>query len=94
MANRIIGNVYILDTSSGNVPLPLPSKARVSAVKFWSTDTTGLMRLSAANTTDIVVELANSQDDDNTVGIYLGGVEFTDLKLPTLTAGTAWVYFI
>lgn len=95
MANRIIGNTYILDTASANVALPWPTNAKIAAVKLWSTDTTGIVELTAASTLDVLVKLVNSQDDDNTVGIYLGGVNFSsDIKMPTLTAGTAWVYFV
>ena len=94
MANRIVGNVYILDTGSANTALPWNSGTHIQSVAFWSTDTTGRMVLSGADTTNHVVVLENPNDDETTVGIYLGGVPFSEMKLPTLTAGTGWIYLI
>ena len=93
MANQILGNTYILDTGSANTPLPWPNNAKVQAVTFWSSNTTGELVLSGVNTFNVVVRLTNPNDDPTTLGVYLGGINFTEIKLPTLTAGTAWIYF-
>jgi len=92
MANRVIGNVYIIDTGSANTALPW-NHGPVQSVSFWSTDTTGRLQLSASNTTDVVLTLENPFNVEATVSTHLGGVVFTEMKVPTLTAGTAWIYF-
>ena len=93
VANQIVDNVYILDTSSANLPLPWPASGRIQAVLFWSSDTTGSCILTGANTTQVLVRLSNPINAPGTVGAVLGGVIIGSAKLPTLTAGTAWVYF-
>lgn len=94
MANQILGNIYILDTGSGNTSIPWNVGSRIQSVAFWSTDSTGLMELSMANTSQVIVKLANPNNADTTVGIYLGGLSVTEMKLPVLTAGTGWIYFV
>ena len=84
MANRIIDNVYILDTGSANVLIPWPNTAKVMGIGLTGTE----VRISGADTTNVLVRLTSNEYR------YLGGVNFgPDIKLPVLTAGTAWVYF-
>jgi hypothetical protein len=94
MANRIVGNVYIVDSSTGNVAMSWPSKAKIGSVAFWSTNTTGEVIFTGADTTNVVIRLANPNNAATTVGLYLGGVNYTEMKVPTLTAGTAWFYLV
>lgn len=96
MANRIVGNVYILDTGSGNVPLPWPRDAKVMSIAFWGANTASIMQIAAGDTSNVLITLAGPIN--NAVGgttiAPLGGVYFADtLTLPVLTAGTAWIYF-
>ncbi len=97
MANRIVGNTYIIDTASGNTALPWPSKAKIMAINLFSTDTSGRVEFTASDTTDVVIKIAHTGDhfvdNDGVTSIYLGGVTFDEMKVPVLTAGTAWVYF-
>jgi len=94
----MVGNTYIIDTSSGNTALPWFSDAKVQAISFWGSGTTSIIRLSGSDTTNIVATLAISQAPTGGAGgtdnIYLGGVSFSEMKVPTLTAGTAWIYFV
>ena len=99
MANRIVGNVVIIDSGMGNAFVLTSanqavnvSELKVATIAFWSTDTTGNLVLSAVDTTNQIIRLTNPNDDPTTVGAVLGGVNFKDLKVPALTAGTAWIY--
>lgn len=93
MGNRIDGNVYILDTGSGNTALPFP-KAQILGVGVWFSGPTGDLQLSGANTTNVIVQLtATNSAGASSNYIYLGGLAVDALKLPVLTVGTAWVYF-
>lgn len=95
MANRLVGNTYILDTSSGNTPIPWPAGAKVSTIAFWSSDSTGMVRFCNGNTTNTLLELSNPNNAPATVGAYLGRHYFTDtLTVPQLVAGTAWIYLV
>ena len=104
MANRIVNNVMIIDSAMGNqqIMFQVASSQQMkffhtNAVAFWSSDTTGRMILSAADTTNHLISM----------GWVNGGAGFTpatqttafgqvqvlaDLKIPVLTAGTAWLY--
>lgn len=99
MANRIEGNTIIVDSAMGNSFLLTSAttiininKLKISTIAFWSSDTTGAFRLSGTNTTNCFVHLTNPNNNATTVGAVIGGVNFTDVKVPTLTAGTAFLY--
>lgn len=98
MANRIAGNVLIIDSAMGNAPVLLSSSQiknfKLGSVAFWSSDTTGSLILALASTADVILRLGNSVNNGNTTGIILNGVNLHDLKVPVLTAGTAWCYLI
>lgn len=106
MANRIVGNTVIVDSAMGNAliltsantPVHV-SKLWVNAIAFWSSDTTGLMQISETDTTGIICKLGwmvsgtgggLSQATQTTS--FGNSQRFEGLKIPTLTAGTAWIY--
>ena len=98
MANRLRGNVIILDSAMGNAyvlnsaAVVVDKQWAIQSIAFWSTGTDGVIRFSHEDTTDVIVVLENPNQFDATVGIYLGGVRLDELKVPTLTAGTAFIY--
>lgn len=97
MANRIVGNVYIVDSALNNVSLPWPQGARIQSVRAWFLDTSGLARFTGSDTTNAVFILTAHNAPSPSAGgndrMYLGGVRFEEMKIPTLTSGTAWIYF-
>jgi hypothetical protein len=96
MANRIVDNVYILDTASGNTALPWPSyTAKIQSVVFHAANSTGKLTLSRANTaTEQIVKITCPDPAGNTVQQTFGGRQFSQLKLPVCTAGTGFIYFL
>lgn len=101
MANRVIGNVIIVDSAMGNsfvltsgATILNNNEVRATAFTFWSTDTTGIVAFSSgADTTNRVVLLTNPNNNPTTIGLVLNGIPFNQLKVPVLTSGTAWIYF-
>src|SRR3990167_10583602 len=97
MANRVVGNVYIVDSALNNVSLPWNQGARVQSIRAWFLDTTGLARFTGSDTTDAVCILTPNNAPTPSSGGHdeanLGGIRFDEMKIPTLTAGTAWIYF-
>lgn len=95
MANRIVGSVYYIDSALNNVSLPWLAGARIQSISLWSADSTGTVIFTGANTTDVVARLSSPANGNTgqTNHIYLGGVRFDEMKVPTITAGTAWIYF-
>ncbi len=98
MANRIVGNVYIVDSAQGNSEIPWPSNARINCINFFSTSTSGSIVFSGTNTADVLIRIHMGEFPGNsgnlTKSLYLGGVDFKDVKIPTLQSGSAWVYFV
>lgn len=104
MANRIAGSVIIVDSAMGNafilnsanMPVHL-GKLKVNSIAFWSADTTGRLIITEADTTNCVCSLGwvngGSGFQAATQTTSFGNSQpFEGLKVPTLTAGTAWVY--
>lgn len=106
MANRVIGNVIIIDSAMGNafvlnsanMPVHI-TKFHVNSIAFWSSDTTGRLVLSEIDTTNHLVSMGWT-GNGTSIG-FNGATQFTsfgdnqmfeNLKVPTLTAGTAWIY--
>ena len=106
MANRIVGNVVIVDSAMGNAFVLNSANApthitnfKINSIEFLSNDTTGLCVFTDTNTTNVVKVfrwMANgagaglvpaTQTTDFAQPQYLYG-----LKIPVLTAGTAWIY--
>lgn len=92
MANRIVGNTYIIDTGSGNTAIPFLS-SEILGIGAWFSDPTGEVQLSGADTTNVIVKLSATLSSGACSNyVYLGGLCVDELKVPVLTAGTAWIY--
>lgn len=93
MANRIDGNVYIIDTGSGDTAIPFPS-ADILGVGAWFSGPTGEVQLSTATTTNVFLRITATLSAGACSNyVFLGGLSVDELKVPILTAGTAWIYF-
>ena len=98
MANRIVDNTIIVDSAMGNSfilnsanrPVHI-DEFKITSISLWSTDTTGIVQLSAISTADIIVKLQNPFHVPSTISQNFGVQRFTNLKVPTLTAGTAFI---
>lgn len=106
MANRIRGRVYIIDSQTGVTDSLQPGSpswlddACISNVVLWSADTTGEVEFvyaSDSQSTAIrlvcgatALPVAGGITDIHFAG---DGVQFSELRCKTLTAGTAWIYF-
>jgi len=92
MANRIVGNVYIIDTPLQALTDGLNLK--IKSVAFYSTDTTGELQIgTVANTANVLVHIRSNQAQPFTLPLYLGGVKLDNhLHINKVTAGTAWLY--
>ena len=93
MANTLVDNVYIVDSALANVSLPWPTKGRIMAFAFWAANTTGEIIFTTADTTQVVARLTASNNPASISNLYIGGVDFGVMKVPTITAGTGWIYF-
>lgn len=109
MANRLIGNVIIIDSAMGNAfilnsanqPMQL-TNIHANAVVFWSSDTTGRLIISAIDTTNHLASFSwLSMGSNGSAFITIPATQSTqfgqkqnlsELKVPVLTAGTAWIY--
>lgn len=101
MANRIVGNVIIVDSamgnafilSSANAPVHL-SNLKVNGIAFWSSDTTGACQISATDTTNVIVRFSRtSVNESASQWTSFGDMQYLEaLKIPVLTLGTAWIY--
>lgn len=112
MANRINGNVIIVDSAMGNA-LVLTSANRVvqlddfkiQTISFFMLNTLGSVILTQANTltdvifnsnvivTGILTAATNVIVNVNPVHVNFPlGLRAGELKVPTLTAGTAYIY--
>lgn len=106
MANRIAGSVVIVDSAMGNAlilnsansPMQI-LKMKVNSIAFWSSDTTGRCIITEIDTTNCIASFSWFANGTG------GGIQaatqttsfgnsqpFENLKIPTLTAGTAWIY--
>lgn len=106
MANRLAGNTIIVDSAAGNVPIVNTisnsagqmTKFRVNGVAFWTSDTAGAGRMimTEIDTTNHIVSfgwLGASVTGPATQTTSFGMPQlFENIKIPVLTAGTAWIY--
>lgn len=95
MANRIRGSVLIIDSASIAVNFPgATQSAKVSAIAFWSSNSTGAFQLSfAQNTADIIVNMASPVNQANMTTLKLAeDTYFQNLYVNTVTAGTGYLY--
>ena len=110
MANRVNGNVIIVDSAMGNsfildsaTLIRNISQYKVQAISFFSLNTSANVIITQENTSLDVVFNSNIV----TVGIlsnngaiinnphqqiFPSGIRVSDLKVPTITAGTAYLY--
>lgn len=91
MANRIVGNILIVDSQGVALPaFPL----HVLTVAFYSTDTTGELQITrSSNTADTLLQIRNNQNQPFTLPLFLGGHIFQETLFVTkCQAGTAWFY--
>ena len=103
MANRIAGNVLIIDSAMGNAAVIVDSqisKFYVNAVAVWSADTTAAILLTGANT---IADIIFKHDYPAGVGIAYSNPKWysfgqaqraENLKAPIVTAGTAFLYLV
>lgn len=103
MANRIVGNVYVIDSQTGAAnPLTItPGTASwldnhlVSGFSFLGNDTTATIELVfAADTTATAYFCGHPNNNRNMTMTNLGeAVYFKELRCKTLTSGTGYIYF-
>ena len=95
MANRIVGNVVIVDSAMGNTFVlgnGNDPTLNVNTISFWGANTTAIAVFTGLNTSDIIGVIQNGASIPYTNSIDLHGTRLSDLKIPVLTAGTAWIY--
>ena len=104
MSNRVVGNVIIIDSAMGNLQLIESATGNfrhmhINAFAFWSSDSTGRCIFTGASTADHLISFGRFQNgtstglQDATMWSSFGDFgTFETLKIPVLTAGTAWVY--
>ena len=107
MANRLIsGNVIIVDSAMGNLGIFMGTgnmtNVDVAGFAFKTANTGGVCIFTGANTTDVITYfdivahvgsgglISNPLTHSFTYPIRLN--ISTELKIPTLLNGTAWVY--
>ena len=107
MANRIAGNILIIDSAMGN-KFALQditggnqfSNFMVNAIAFWSVDSTGALLLTGASTTqDIIFKYdspAGSAGNTNNPKWFPFGQsqDIHNIKCPVVTSGTAFLYLV
>lgn len=108
MANRIVENVIIVDSAMGNAFILTSANQPIhilnmhaNAVMFWSSDTTGRMIISSVDTTNHMVSMGWMVNGTGagfsaaTQSTQFGQKQtIANLKIPVLTAGTAWIYLV
>ena len=98
MANRLVGNVLIIDSAQGTAlstnSFPA-SGAEITSIFFYATDTTGELRLTdGASTANTIVHVRSNQSQPYCFPYYLNGYRLQNPPIPlTVTAGTAFIYF-
>lgn len=94
MANKLVENVYIIDTGSGNLSFPWNSGSRIQSISWLFSGSTGALSLSLSDTTNVIFRQAHPQANNQpqSGSAYLGGISISELKVPILTVGTAWIY--
>ena len=112
MANRINGNIIIVDSAMGNNFILTSAnlvrnltETKIGAISFFSLSTLGNIIITNANTSLDVVFNCNyisigALSNSGTVVTnpqqvtFPGGLRTSDLKVPTLAAGTAYLYLV
>lgn len=103
MANRIAGNVLIIDSAMGNNLVILDTQYKnynVTAYGFWAADSTAAFRLTGTDTAaDIIIKhdfpAGASNAIENPRWFSFGAPHAIGvLKAPVVTSGTAFLYLV
>lgn len=95
MANRIVGNVYIIDSGQTLTGLEWGKSLKIHSVQFYSTDTSGELILAfTSDTSNQFCHIRSNQSNPFTLPYYYGGVYVDQLTPILVTAGTAFIYFV
>lgn len=100
MANRIAGNVLIIDSAMGNSLVIVDTQYkdyRVNAFAVWAVDSTASIMLTGANTaTDIIFKSSGNPLllENPKWFSFSQNQAIGDLKCPIVTAGTAFLYLV
>lgn len=95
MANRLVGNTWIIDTVGllSTQPVNGAGRFKVLAVGFYAINTTATINIAmSADTTNIVFPLATGVQGTSFNVFQTGGVYLDQLNVITATAGTAYLY--
>lgn len=103
MANKLVGRTYIINSAmNADVPILGPGTASwlddamINAIHFWGSDTTAKLELVyASNTADsfCILAVQNNAISGGTETLHFSSPQQTqELRIKTLTAGTAWIY--
>lgn len=99
MANRLVGNFWIIDSVGklGTQPATGLRQSKIGAVAFLSLDTTALIQIAmVANTTNIVFNLTTILPTSHLPCFTLSSLSpdfyVDELQIITATQGTAWLY--
>ena len=103
MANRLFDSVIVVDSAMGNISLVGGTSAnitnfKVSSIGFWAGSTLGNCVITGADTgAEHVVHFSYINAGSGIATAFQsvsfpGGLLLNNLKCPTLTAGTAWIY--
>lgn len=93
MANRTVGNTYIIDTGSANTAIPWNAGARIESVSVWFSASNGALTLADANTANTLLRIVHDGGNNRAKSYnYYLGVCVDNLTVPVLTSGTAWIY--
>lgn len=94
MANRIVGNVYIIDSAQTLTGLPWSNAGyNIQSAVFYGTDTSGEIVLAdSADTRNTMIRIRSNQATPFSFPIYLGGCRFNQLTPIVVTAGTCFLY--
>lgn len=108
MANRIEGNIIIVDSGMGNFPIVGGTTSNykefsIIGIGFFSTTTSAACSLSQADTSSHFIKFDFQIQNSGSAGTlnviprlqtvsFAAPLRVNDLKCPVLTAGTAWIY--
>lgn|SRR3990167_2390198 len=103
MANRLFDNVILIDSAMGNLPAvggtsSNITKFNIQAISFWASSTLGNIILTGADTSaDHITHFSFINAGSGIVNAiqtqeFPKALSLNDLKVPVLTAGTAWIY--
>lgn len=105
MANRLVDNFIIVDSAMGNLNMVGGTSSNITnyeviAFAFQAINTTGVCNFSGSNTADHVFRASYVTNETGSTAVVLGlqsltfahPLRLSALKVPTLTAGTGWVY--